>query len=65
MDDFVSFFNIVEIGQDWQTLNLLANGTFDPLVESYFMAVFDFLQGPISNLARNYNITDFNFPLAY
>ena len=29
------------------------------------MAVFDFLQGPISNLVQNYNITDYNFPLSY
>ena len=28
------------------------------------MAVFDYLQGPISNLVQNYDISDYNFPFS-
>lgn len=65
MDNYVSYFRVEEIGQVWRTLNLVANGSFLPLSESYFMAVFDFLQGPLNNLAQSYNVTSFNFPIAY
>jgi len=29
------------------------------------MTIYDFIQSPMNNLAANYNISDYNFPISY